>query len=131
VSDQDFFFDEEEDAPAPAPAPRPESQPVRSSSARPARSAAPAGGASFFEQSVPMAIAALMTVIGLLVGVIIGFVIAPSGTSTVGSPAGGTGSMDVAPGLSQDQLQSGDLPEGHPPIDMGAGSTDTTETESE
>ena len=128
MSDQDFFFDEE-DAPASAPAPRPSSQPARSASpARTTHAAAPASGASFFEQSVTMAIAALMTVIGLLVGVIIGFVIAPSGTSPVSSPAGGT---SVAPGLSQDQLQSGELPEGHPPIEMDSESTDTTSTETE
>lgn len=135
MSDQDFFFDEEEETVAPAKQsakPSTKSSATKSSSAKSAPAArksapveaAPAAGAGFFEQSVSMSVAALMTVIGLLVGVIIGFVVAPDGGTSVST----TGTGAAAPQLSSDQLQSGDLPAGHPDISGMGGSAVPTET---
>lgn len=80
------------------------------------------------EKQVSLTVAALMTVIGLLLGVIIGFVIPDGGTvSSSGTATPATGS--TAPQLSPEQLDSGELPAGHPPVgDMG-GSTDASATE--
>lgn len=139
MSDQDFFFDEEETAeagtketakpsakteskaapaarkPAPKPAPKP-------------AAAAPAGGSpSFFEQQVSITVASLMTVIGLLLGVIVGFLVAPDGgTVTTAAPAAttATDSGATAPQLTDEQLSSGALPEGHP--DIGSATTTAT-----
>jgi len=139
VSDQDFFFDDEETT-APAskdavkPSPKSQTKPApaarasasKPSSARPA-AARPAGGApSFFEQSVSLTIASLMTVIGVLVGVIIGFLVAPDGATVATGTAAttDTGSSATAPQLSEDELSSGALPEGHP--DIGSMSTTAT-----
>jgi len=119
VSDQDFFFDEEDGA----------KPPVKASGTAKAKPAAPAqtprGGGSFFEQSVSMSIAALMTVIALLVGVIIGFVIPTGGTTPpVATTTGVTTS--TAPQLSEDQLNSGELPAGHPDLGSITGSSTAT-----
>lgn len=150
MSDQDFFFDEEETAAEPKtgkdaetakssanrsakPAPvarRSEPKPTAKAAPRPAASAA---GPGFLGQSVSMTIAVLMTVIGLLVGVIIGFVAAPDGTTgstaTSATPAT-TDSGSTAPELSEEELSSGALPEGHPDI-SSMGATGTAETPSE
>ncbi len=129
VSDQEFFFDEEEDA-------KPKSTKAAASKRDTVSRAAPvarSGSASFFEQNVSMTVAALMTVIGLLLGVIIGVLI-PAGPSTtpVTSPTGGSIS---APALTDDQLNSGELPPGHPDISGmtggAGGSTTTTATGSQ
>ena len=138
MSDQDFFFDEEEEVAEKAPKPssrQPQkSAPKRSGKSEPkaaprgsAAAAAPAAGGSLIEKQVSLTVAALMTVIGLLLGVIIGFVIPDGGTvSSSGTATPATGS--TAPQLSPDQLDSGKLPEGHPPIgDMG-GLTDASAT---
>ncbi|MBF4510234.1 MAG: hypothetical protein ISP10_07160 [Aeromicrobium sp.] len=134
MSDQDFFFDEEDDA-QPSPA-RPAKTEQRKAAPAPRSTSSKGESASspaFFEQSVSMMVAALMAVIGLLVGVIIGFVIAPAdgGSAVPTSPAS---SSAPAPLLSPDQLESGALPEGHPPIDsmtgdMGAETTETAPVE--
>jgi hypothetical protein len=136
VSDQDFFFDEEEEVAEKAP--RPSSrQPQKSAPKRsgknepkvaPRASAAPAASGSLIEKQVSLTVAALMTVIGLLLGVIIGFVIPDGGTvSSSGTVTPATGS--TAPQLSPEQLDTGVLPEGHPPVgDMG-GSTDASATD--
>ena len=146
MSDQDFFFDEEETASAEDKA----TKPARAAKAEPktpakspakaapvARKSAPSAeskassAASLFEQSVSMALAALMTVIGLLIGVIIGFVVAPdAATVSTDTPAASNGSGSAAPQLSDEQLQSGTLPEGHPDI-SSMGATGTAETPSE
>lgn len=135
MSDQDFFFDEdetgdEEVAEKPArkaasskPAPR------QSASKQPAASAASVG------QTVTMTVAGLIAVVALLVGVIIGILIPAGGsTSTTTSPAS-TGSMS-APELTDEQIQQGTLPQGHPDIsNMGAngavptGTVEATTTE--
>ena len=146
MSDQDFFFDEEETAPEPKtgkdtgaakPSVNRSAKPAptaRASAPKPAAKAAAAtSGPAFFEQNVSMTIAALMTVIGLLVGVIIGFVAAPDGTTfstgTSATPAA-TDSGATAPELSEEELSSGALPEGHPDI-SSMGATGTAETPSE
>lgn len=119
MSDQDFFFDEEEDA---KPAPKKASAGHKQV---PERQAAPAKQ-SFFEQSVSMTVAALIAVIALLLGVIIGYVI-PSADTTpvVSSPTSSTGSS-AAPQLTQDQINSGALPPGHPDLSGAAGSSTAT-----
>jgi hypothetical protein len=117
VSDQDFFFDEDE---APQAAPKSESKSSakttgKSPAPRPRQNTSQASGGSFFEQNVTMAVAGLMTVIGLLVGVIIGYVVAPDATGAV-SNTGSLGTGAAAPSLTEDQLNSGQLPAGHPDI---------------
>lgn len=143
MSDQDFFFDEEEEEAKPAKSStRPAGKPAAKGAGKPAAAAqahrAPAAhetaasGGSFFEQSVTMTIASLMMVIGLLVGVIIGFVAAPKGTATAGSTTTtGTGAA-AAPTLTDEQMSTGVLPEGHPDISSmgGAVPTDTVEATS-
>lgn len=123
MSDQDFFFDEDE-APAKDTAPK-----KAASSDKPASrtaATAPAAGA----QTVSMSVAALIGVIALLAGVIIGIVIPVGGSSNVPAPntaAPIQGGEQAAPQLSPDQLEGGQLPEGHPDIGGGAGgSTETT-----
>lgn len=135
MSEQDFFFDEEETAEAstketakpstksgstPAPA-------ARKSAAKPATPKPTGGSGSFFEQQVSITIASLMTVIGLLIGVIVGFLVAPDGgTVTTATPtATATDSEATAPQLTDEQLSSGTLPEGHPDI-SSMSTTDTT-----
>ncbi|MCE5191956.1 MAG: hypothetical protein LLG08_09405 [Actinomycetia bacterium] len=119
MSDQDFFFDEEEDA---KPAPKEASTGHEQVSARQAA----AVKRSFFEQSVSMTIAALIAVIALLLGVIIGYVI-PSADTTpvVSSPTSSTGSS-TAPQLTQDQINSGALPPGHPDLSGAVSSSTAT-----
>ena len=128
MSDQDFFFDEEGEASAP-PAKDSSTTGAKSTPASaprsPARQAA-ATSPAFFEQSVSMMVAALMTVVGLLVGVIVGFVLAPGGT--VGGGAISTGTQVPAPQLSPEQLESGDLPPGHPAIGEAGGADEATDT---
>jgi uncharacterized protein YneF (UPF0154 family) len=114
VSDQDFFFDEEEQPAKPASAPKGQAKrPSASAAPRPrsGKGASASVGGSFFEQNVSMTVASLMTVVGLLVGVIIGFVLAPDNAQTA-SPA----ASQTAPTLTEEQLQSGQLPPGHPDI---------------
>lgn len=157
MSDQDFFFDEEETAVEPKPGKDADTKPSanRSAKATPtarpaasksvgkpaskpaskpaARPAPAAGGPTFFEQNVSMTIASLMTVIGLLVGVIIGFIAAPdNATVSTGTSAAPTmsGTGATAPQLSDEQLSSGTLPEGHPDI-SSMGATGTAETPSQ
>lgn len=139
MSDQDFFFDEDEDvaaeaskssaksaskaAPARSSAPKAAATQKAAPAAKPA--AAPAGGSQ-----VSLTVAALMTVVGLLLGVIIGFLLPGGGTSatTNTSAPAVSGGTSTAPQLSEDQLTSGELPAGHPPIDSMGGSAETSET---
>ncbi len=134
MSDQDFFFDDEEVEESPkggAKKPSPKggsSKPVKAE--KPV--AAAAEGVSFFEQAVPMQVVALVAVIALLIGVIGGFFLAPkpiaSNTTVLpastGTTSGGTGTGG-APSLTEDQLNSGQMPAGHPDV-SGAESTATT-----
>ena len=151
MSDQDFFFDEEDTAPEPksgqdtgatkpsanrSQKPAPEarkSEPKPAPRAATPRTTASAGAPAFFEQSVSMTIAVLMTVIGVLIGVIVGFLVAPdsaSVTSSTSTTPAATDSGTTAPELSEDELSSGALPEGHPDI-SSMGATGTAETPSE
>lgn len=121
MSDQDFFFDEEEDA-------KPKAASKATSGSKkpvPSKAAAPAPAGTFFAQNVSMTVAALMAVIALLLGVIIGIVI-PTGSTTV-PPVTSSAGTDAAPVLSDDQLNSGELPAGHPDISgMATGSAGAT-----
>ncbi|MCX8007210.1 MAG: hypothetical protein N3B11_03735 [Coriobacteriia bacterium] len=118
MSDQDFFFDEEENETTKKPE-------KKAAAGRPAqRTAAPAAKPQVFQQSVSTTVAALVAVIALLFGVIIGFLI-PKGAATPTT----TGTGAVAPQLTPEQLQSGQLPPGHPDISgMTGGQTMTTGT---
>jgi len=114
VSDQDFFFDEDE-----KPIEAAEEKPTRvQGQKKPAtrQATAPAG-----IQSVTMTVAALIGVVALLIGVIIGILI-PAGASTSATiPTAGTGSAVSAPQLTPEQLEGGELPAGHPDLGAGAG----------
>lgn len=118
MSDQDFFFDDDE-----KPIEATEEKPTRAQGQKKPvtrQAAAPSG-----TQSVTMTVAALIGVVALLVGVIIGILI-PAGaspSSTV-TPTANTGTVS-APQLSPDQLETGELPPGHP--DLGAAETAPTD----
>lgn len=141
MSDQDFFFEDEEaettDGKSPKPGAKP--TPAKSGSKPAPRPASKSGSAaakapqappSFFDQTVTVAIASLLAVIALLLGVVIGyFVFSGSGQTVVTAPGsitapGATGTGTPAP-LTQDQLNSGQLPAGHPKV---GGSTVATPT---
>jgi hypothetical protein len=84
------------------------------------------------QQTVPMTIAGLIGIVALLAGVIIGIAL-PSGSNQTAVP-GNTAPTQVpqtgqqAPQLSPEQLQGGELPEGHPDIPGGmGGAAPTTE----
>lgn len=134
VSDQDFFFDEEpakKEKAADKPAKSGTSKsPTKSMPAKsvPAKSApsksAPAPVATpFFEQNVSMAVAGMLGVIGILIGVIVGFLLGGMGSAailptdtTLTAPAASTGTgTGTAPELTPQQ-QGGGLPAGHPSI---------------
>jgi len=125
VSDQDFFFEEDEQPKETVTT----GTPGKSGAARPATSAA----APSTVQTVTMSVAALIGVIALLAGVIIGLVIptGPGATApgTVTTP-GATQGSGTAPQLSPEQLEGGELPPNHPPVGgggtSGQGSTETT-----
>jgi hypothetical protein len=113
VSDQDFFFDEDE---------QPKAEEKSASAKKTGGAGRSAASATTTTQTVSMAVAALIGVIALLGGVIIGILLPTGGTSTVApttSPAGQT-----APQLSPDQM-GGELPEGHPDIGAMGGDTGT------
>ncbi|PKQ19498.1 MAG: hypothetical protein CVT66_09860 [Actinobacteria bacterium HGW-Actinobacteria-6] len=115
MSEQDFFFDEEVDA---KPAPRKASAPKGTSE--------PTSG-SFFAQDISVSIAALMAVIALLLGIIVGVLIPSGGTTSGVSTGAPASSSEAAPQLTPDQLDSGELPAGHPDL---SGMTSDTATES-
>ena len=105
------------------PAPTPS---AKSSSAAAAKIAASKKTAqappSFFDQTVTVAIASLLAIAALLVGVIIGyFMFNGAGQTTATAPGSfttpsTTGTGTGAPPLTQDQLNSGQLPQGHPKL---------------
>jgi hypothetical protein len=136
VSDQDFFFDEDETpaakpakaskaaaAPAAKRASAPKAAATKPAAAKAAAPAAPSADVvPFAEQTVTVMVAGLLMVIALLVGAIIGFLMAgPSTTisSTVPAATAPTGgSTDVAPGpLTDEQIQGG-MPAGHVPVNQ-------------
>lgn len=119
MSDQDFFFDEEDRSKPSAKASASAKTPSPNRPVTPAR-------ASFFEQSVSMSIAALMAVIALLVGVIVGFVIPTGGATPSVTTTTTAVTTETAPQLTEDQLNSGSLPAGHPDLSGMTSGTVTT-----
>ncbi|MEI7814428.1 MAG: hypothetical protein WCJ13_06520 [Coriobacteriia bacterium] len=126
MSDQDFFFDEDE-KPAKsggnAPAKKAGSSPSRTGS----KSTASSAGASAQGQSVSMTIAVLMAVIGILLGAVIGLFVGKSMAvpSVAGTIGAGAATTQQAPQLTPDQLNSGELPAGHPSVGGAAAATPT------
>jgi hypothetical protein len=128
VSDQDFFFEEDEKA-----SEKPASSAKQSGSKQPTKSAPKSAPKSTPKSAAPQpsggmeltwTVVALIAVVALLLGVIVGYAI-PKGADSLTSdvPAATTS----APQLSPDQLKSGQLPAGHPAIGgAGAPSTATT-----
>ena len=121
MSDQDFFFDEDEQ-PAKATAKAPASSQAKGGAAQSAAS----GGSG---QSVSLMVTVLVGVIAALLGMIIGIFV---GQSLAGPsvPAATTAPIEqqAAPQLTPEQLQGGELPEGHPDVG-GAGSGSPTSSE--
>jgi hypothetical protein len=151
VSDQDFFFDDDEPKPAKsAKSAKPTSGKAAASKGKPSGSSgkpagrkpaaddaprtSPPSGGTFMNQSIGMPIASLLVVIGLLVGVIVGFFMGGamqsqgpavtgtgiiSGTGATGTGTTGTGTTGTGTGtpgqLTPDQIQQG-LPAGHPSV---------------
>ena len=118
MSDQDFFFDEDEKPAAKAQAKKAGSAPVKTAAKA---TAPPADFVAPPASSVTMTIAVLVGVIGILVGAIIGIFIGRSlGTTNIGTAPGviapASTNASAAPQLSPDQLNSGELPAGHPSI---------------
>jgi hypothetical protein len=138
VSDQDFFSEGEETEPkddkatkasgrtAPAKSgPKPASKaPAKATTAKVEQPAT-----SFFDQTVTMAMAILLAVVGLLLGMIVGYFVFSGGAQTTATAPDSlqtpstTGTGTAAPPLTQDQLNAGQLPAGHPKV---GGSTTTT-----
>ena len=118
MSDQDFFFDEDE-----KPAEKSASKPVSKPSGKPSSPKGGAAPAAAGERTVTMTVAALIGVVALLFGVIIGLFAAPD-SGKVASPNSTATQGTAAPALTDEQIQQG-LPEGHPtiPQDMTATST--------
>jgi len=114
VSDQDFFFDEDEKPAKPAAS---KSSP-KSSSAKPAAKSAPAPSGGI---ELTWTVTALIGVVALLLGVIVGYAI-PKGTDIASPDTTATQTGTNAPQLTPEQLSSGQLPAGHPAIG-GATST--------
>lgn len=135
MSDKDFFFDEDEtqdQAPVKGDKTEAKTSGRRGSAARTETDPvenypAPSSSVSFGMQSVSMTVAALIGVVALLTGVIIGMFIPggpTAGMGTSGMPVGGAPPVS-APQLTPEQLEGGQLPPGHPPLG-GMGTTPTT-----
>ena len=130
MSDQDFFFDEDEKPSAKSPS-KSGSRPAGKSgsgSAKPAAGYTPSISSDF--QTVSLTVAVLIAVIGVLLGVVIGLFVGRSmatpAISATSLSSGSSGAV-VAPSLTDQQLNSGQLPAGHPKIDnSGTGSTTAT-----
>ena len=131
MSDQDFFFDEEDQpadkasAAAAKPAAKPaKAAPVKSTAATPAKSVAtPASGLE-----LTWTVTALIGIVALLAGVIIGYVIPKNTSGGVATTTAGAGVTQQAPQLSPEQMQSGQLPAGHPDISGATGSNAPSST---
>lgn len=128
MSDQDFFFDEDESPAEETKEPKKASKTSGTASKKAAQK--PDAPAPSGEKSVTMTIASLIGVVALLVGIIIGILIPAGGTSTVPAPTTDPAGVS-APQLSPEQLETGNLPEGHPDLgDAGAPpATEATGTE--
>jgi hypothetical protein len=143
VSDQDFFFEDEPQAPKPsgsrskAPA-APASPKPRTPTASDATVSTPVTGAAdplaIADQSTTWAVASLVGVCGLLLGLILGFMLGTTlaknaATASVTTPAvSATTPAAVSGGgstLTTEQLASGQLPAGHPAVNIPATSSAT------
>ncbi len=120
MSDQDFFFDDDKPADK---ASKSDKTPAKKPSGASTRPAAKSSGSKQpvpeSGQSVTMTMAIMFAVIGLLVGVIVGLFVGNmmnAGSSAVLPASGGS-----APALSQDQLNGGQLPAGHPSVGGATG----------
>lgn len=131
----DFFVDEDE---SPKPSPQ-HGAPARKPAARkttPRPVADATASSSIFEQNVSLTIAALIAVIALLLGMIVGILIPRSAAAvdtaaSVSTTAASTATSSTsAPQLTQDQLDSGTLPAGHPSISSMTTSQTATSTSS-
>jgi len=140
VSDQDFFFDEEPTKPAPGtPASKPGA--TKSGGAKPGAKPATSSetetavAVPFLEQSTVMSVAILIGVVGLLVGLIGGYLLgtaqtqpaAVSATGAVGTVTGSTG-QGGAPLLTEEQINAGQVPAGHPAITASGAATTSSGT---
>lgn len=128
MSEQDFFFDEEPEAKTPAA--KGSKATASAPSKSPAVESAPV--TSVADGSTTWAVAALIGVIGLLFGAILGFLLgnALSGNTATAAdaaaPAPITGTQP-APQLTTEQIAAGQLPAGHPAVNA-SGTSDTSAT---
>jgi hypothetical protein len=123
VSDQDFFFDED-DKPVKA-ADKSGSKPAAKKGSGSSK-AAPAPAPSADVQSVTLTVALLLAVIGILIGVVIGLFVGKSlATPDLTAATTPTTAASQAPQLTTEQLNSGQLPSGHPAV-PGASTAATT-----
>lgn len=121
MSDQDFFFDEDEQVTE------------KPSKARDSKKESVSAGPSDVPgaQTVTLTVAALIGVVALLAGMVVGILLpigggTPSATPTTVTPGAATGGGGTAPQLTPEQIQGGELPPGHPNIGGGSGSQETT-----
>ncbi len=127
MSDQDFFFDEDDQPKKDAP----KSGGVKKGSGSSRTAAAAAAPAA--EQSVSVTVTALVAVVAVLLGVIIGIFVG-RGLATPAVPGVGAGATiegggaTEAPQLTPEQLEGGALPEGHPEIGGGGPGGAATDT---
>lgn len=142
MSDQDSFFDEEPEPKGPGkssggtkpsaktpargsgqPAPRSGSRPASRSTTPPP--VEPAGT----QGETTWAIAALLAVVALLLGAICGFLLGTTlaGSGTTAAPATTTPAASTSQPsvLTTQQIQSGQLPPGHPTINSSASAATT------
>jgi hypothetical protein len=152
VSEPDFFFDDEPETPNPATkapkAPKAASSSSKGAASKPAASKPAASKPaptkkpaavveepveSFADQPTTWAIASLIGVCGLLLGLILGFLLgttltknatlatsATSATPAITAPAAVSGGGST---LTTAQLSSGQLPAGHPKITVPTSTT--------
>ncbi len=77
------------------------------------------------EQTVSLFLAIGMVVGSLIIGLVVGYLVAPKDQAGLADPIGAPA---AAPSLSEDQLNEGQLPSGHPPVPEvdGPAATSTT-----
>lgn len=121
MSDQDFFFDEDE---KPAAKSQSKGAPPKKPTTPSGKSPSPPEYTP--DRSVSYSIAALMAVAALLLGVIVGIVLPVNvGSQSPATNTGTSGTGASAPQLSPEQLQSGQLPPGHPNVGAAGSATAT------
>jgi uncharacterized protein YneF (UPF0154 family) len=135
VEDEDLFFEDdiaeeepEAEKPAPKAAPKkPAAKKAAPAKSAQARSAKPAGDkAEMEEEAEPAAntINLTVAVLAMVITFLLGFV---GGTLLERNQSGGQDAAASGPPLTQEQIQQGQLPPGHIPIEgLGAGGTTAT-----